>query len=131
MESIGRSGLPRWVGAVLLAGALLVANPISGRAGGAGAAQAMAAPRLIATGALPQTQIRFEPIQGANQPGGSYLARADGYSALIGSASLQIAAARVQLRYLGANPRARIGAEGRLPGLVSYFLGRDPSRWRA
>lgn len=37
----------------------------------------------------------------------------------------------VRLSYLGTDPRARLAAEGRLPGTINAFLGRDPRRWPA
>ncbi|HEX8352603.1 MAG TPA: SBBP repeat-containing protein, partial [Pyrinomonadaceae bacterium] len=37
----------------------------------------------------------------------------------------------VGMKFVGANPRAEVVGEGRLKAKVNYFLGRDPSRWRA
>ncbi len=37
----------------------------------------------------------------------------------------------VGMKFVGANPRAEIVGENRLEGRVNYFVGRDPSRWRA
>jgi hypothetical protein len=36
----------------------------------------------------------------------------------------------VQLRFVHANPHPRIVGLDRLPGVVNYFMGNDPRRWR-
>ncbi len=36
----------------------------------------------------------------------------------------------VNMRFVGANPRAEVAGEGALAGKVNYFVGRDPSKWR-
>ena len=33
------------------------------------------------------------------------------------------------MKFVGANPRARVAGEGALPGKVNYFIGNDPARW--
>jgi len=133
-------GLPRLVGAAALIRALCWGfSPGSAAVGAAGSSVEARAVPVMAARAVPgfqlQAPLSFEPILGAGRTGGSFLARASGYQALIGPTSLQIVAVigstRVRLSYLGANPGARLTAEGRLPGLVSYFRGRDPRRWQA
>ena len=37
----------------------------------------------------------------------------------------------VGMSFAGANRRADVSGEGELPGKVNYFVGRDPSKWRA
>ena len=37
----------------------------------------------------------------------------------------------VGMKFVGANTRAEVAGEGRLDGRVNYFVGRDPTRWRA
>ena len=37
----------------------------------------------------------------------------------------------VNMRFVGANPRAEVAGEGELKGKVNYFVGRDSSKWRA
>jgi hypothetical protein len=39
--------------------------------------------------------------------------------------------ASIEMDILGSNPHAQIAAESKLPGVVNYILGRDPSRWRS
>jgi hypothetical protein len=39
--------------------------------------------------------------------------------------------ATVRISLLDADPHPRLEAVGRLPGVVNYFLGNDPRRWRA
>lgn len=36
----------------------------------------------------------------------------------------------VQLRYVGANPHPRTVGVDKLPGVVNYFIGKDPRKWR-
>src|SRR5438876_309427 len=38
--------------------------------------------------------------------------------------------ATIKLAFVGSNPRARVTAQNRLPGITSYFIGRDPRSWR-
>ncbi len=37
----------------------------------------------------------------------------------------------LRMQFAGANPRAEIVGEDELKGRVNYFIGRDPSKWRA
>ncbi|HEX7316605.1 MAG TPA: SBBP repeat-containing protein [Pyrinomonadaceae bacterium] len=37
----------------------------------------------------------------------------------------------VNMRFVGANPRAEVLGEGALAGRVNYFVGRDTSKWRS
>src|SRR5207248_972062 len=36
----------------------------------------------------------------------------------------------VRMRFLGANPGPEITGSEPLPGIVNYFLGSDPAKWR-
>lgn len=40
------------------------------------------------------------------------------------------AAQALRLRFAGASPAVRLAPSGRLPGVVHYMQGNDPSRWR-
>jgi uncharacterized repeat protein (TIGR01451 family) len=39
--------------------------------------------------------------------------------------------AAVSLQFVGANPQVEVIGAGQLPGIVNYFIGADPARWRA
>jgi len=40
-------------------------------------------------------------------------------------------AAALWLKFLGANPSAQLQATDPLPGRINYYIGNDPSKWRA
>jgi hypothetical protein len=130
MKTRAMSSLARLAGAVVPAYVLLCAGLGAGSPSGARAAPAMAAPGPIGSGVQLQAPLSFEPNLGADKAGDSFLARTPGYSALIAPTSLQLPAVLgstgIRLSYLDANPRARLTPEGRLPGVVNYFLGQDP-----
>jgi len=56
---------------------------------------------------------------------GRGLTRAD---AITGTAP--ISATSVRLRYDGADPHARVSGDDQLPGVATYLVGADPSRWQ-
>ena len=136
MERVGAmtiSRITRITGVVALASTLLVAGTGAAEPSGAHAAPRSAAPAPILPGSRLREPLDFEPALGIGTTSNTFLVRASGYSALIGPASLQIMAGRTvaRLGYLGTNPGALLTAEGRLPGTVSTFRGRDPRRWQA
>ncbi|HZM26390.1 MAG TPA: hypothetical protein VFB89_03475, partial [Gemmatimonadales bacterium] len=102
------------------------------------AVPAGAAPALASWGSLP---VSFEPNRGQTHPSVDFIARSrDGVGFLAGGAlTLRLdrcARARdcrthaVRMRLAGAHPRKPEGLKP-LPGIASYFLGSDPSRWIA
>jgi len=46
------------------------------------------------------------------------------------SIPLKVTAEVLRVRLSGANGRAKIQGIGRLNGIVNYFIGRDPTKWR-
>jgi hypothetical protein len=110
--------------------ALVCGLPLIG-SGGAGFTEAQAATPLAdqLSGFPLQAPLSFEPDRDTDQAPGSFAIHTPGYRAVIGPSFLQIdtaGASSVRLSYLGANRRARITPEGRLPGVVSYFQRRAP-----
>jgi len=47
----------------------------------------------------------------------------------MGNHDLDWGADTLRMRMAGADPRAELTAEDRLPGVSNYFVGDDPSRW--
>jgi hypothetical protein len=81
--------------------------------------------------------VRFEANHGQTDSRVRYLARGPGYTLFLTDAETVLALAgpdkkrsALRMRMAGADPRAGLTAEGRLPGVSNYFLGDDPSRWR-
>ena len=81
--------------------------------------------------------LAFEPNRGQALPPVLFVSRGQGYTLSLTStgASLALrrpgAAAVLRMNVLGANPRATVSGIGELPGRSNYFVGSDPSRWRA
>ena len=112
-------------------------KPTVGRSGGAGL-------ETLAASAL-----RFEPNLGQADRRVRFVSRGDGYTLLMTRAgailklgrpaphgnslhrlsSTRAPEAAVGMRFLGANPRVRLAASGRVAGVSNYLIGRDPSRW--
>jgi len=93
-------------------------------------------PRIV--DALSKAPLAFEANRGANrgQAGRDvkFVAHGPGYGVLLAAdeAILQAGAAkpvRMKLAYGGSTPV--VEAVDQLPGRASYFLGNDPSKWRA
>jgi hypothetical protein len=66
----------------------------------------------------------------ARTPGGAVFVAPTEVGVVYGDRSKKSGIA-VRLRYLGANARPSIEGAERLAGVVNYFTGSDPSRWRA
>ncbi|HEU0040269.1 MAG TPA: SBBP repeat-containing protein, partial [Verrucomicrobiae bacterium] len=45
------------------------------------------------------------------------------------SSAASVSSCAVRMKFVGANPRARVTGEGELPGKINYFIGNDPARW--
>lgn len=90
--------------------------------------------------------LAFEPNVGQASATVRYIARGHGYNLALNptGATLTLGHPRppsgqqsavpaspstIQLTLVGGNPTSRIDAESRLPGMASYFLGRDRSAW--
>jgi uncharacterized repeat protein (TIGR01451 family) len=95
---------------------------------------------LASYGSLP---LAFEPNRGQTDDSVQFLARGPGYSlflkpdesvmkltrASVEDAPVQSVALR--LRLIGSNPKAVVAGQDELPGKANYFIGNDPSQWRA
>ena len=81
-------------------------------------------------GAAPRLPIAFERNQGQADQGIEYLARTSGYTLALSGGRAQMLARdfRVSLTFAGARASAA-EAEGKLPGVVNYLVGRDRAAW--
>ncbi len=88
---------------------------------------------LIAYGKLP---LSFEANQGQADADVKFVARGNGYSLLLSPTESVLGlrpkgrGAMVQVRLLGADPRATMTGLDELPGKANYFIGNSPGRWR-
>ena len=100
-----------------------------------------AGPRVFAAPNVParilSVPLSFEPNQGQASNQVQFLARGSGYAVFLapGEVALhledpQSAPDTVRMTLLGANLQARAAGEARQAGVVSYFIGNDPKKWR-
>ncbi|MBI4637856.1 MAG: SBBP repeat-containing protein [Candidatus Rokubacteria bacterium] len=83
--------------------------------------------------------MRFEPNEGQADPSVKFLARGRGYGLFLTRTEAVLvlrqrkasSASVVRMKLEGAGAAPEVAGEERLPGKVNYFLGNDPSRWRA
>lgn len=93
-----------------------------------------AQPLRSALGADPIStlSIAFEPNRGQAPSGIRFLARGPGYTLTLSATEATLAPVNasptVQMRYMGAELPHIVGMN-RLPGHVSYLLGRNPKNW--
>src|ERR1035438_585006 len=100
---------------------------------------------------LMSVPLSFEPNQGQTDSAVQFLSRGTGYALFLtpGKVVLNLerqqpasAAAKghapqaasvdtVRMSLIGANPQANPAGLARQPGVVSYFIGNDPKRWRS
>jgi hypothetical protein len=118
-------------------------------AGFAGAASAGAAPAQAASKAsgnlmvanYAKIPLSFEANQGQSDAQVKFLSRGDGYQLFLTPnaavfelrtpAGAKSAPAVFQMELLHANRGARISGIDQLPGVVNYFIGNDPKKWRS
>jgi uncharacterized protein (TIGR03437 family) len=77
---------------------------------------------------LSKTPLRFE-----SDDHGGFLARDRGYRLVLNQSGLDLnwGAGVLRMCFTNANPRAAARGIGALPSYTNYFVGRDPTRWRA
>lgn len=82
--------------------------------------------------------LSFELNQGQAAPEIKALSRGKGYGLLLtGDEVVLVAGGQnsdqsvLRFRMMGANAAAAVSGLDRLPGTVSYFVGRDPNKWRS
>src|SRR5205823_2246366 len=89
-----------------------------------------------AYGRLP---LSFEANEGQTDARVKFLSRGNGYTLMLTAnesiLSLKKRApekdrAVLRMKLAGANPAARVAAEGELSGKSNYFIGGDPEKWR-
>jgi len=146
--------IPHVAACALLGVGLLGSLPLPAHAATPESAHGPKAGRQIhlarAYAALP---LRFEVNSGQTDPRVRFLARGAGYTLFLTPAEATLAlaapfptrvpasagsttpttraqAAVLRLRLDGANPRARVAGQDRLPGVSNYLSGRDPRRWQ-
>jgi hypothetical protein len=92
---------------------------------------ALPASAAAAPVALPLT---FEPNLGQAAAGVLFIGRTAAATVLVAGTELRLAAPgadHVRLRWVGANPEPAAEPLNLQPARVNYFLGNDPTRWRA
>jgi hypothetical protein len=79
-----------------------------------------------------QLPLSFIPNQGQVDERVGYYVQSGGQSLWFTADGMAMALPETTLRleFLGANPSARLEGGDKLPGIVNYFIGNDPSRWR-
>ena len=116
-----------------------------------GAQPGLTEPRIVANyGKLP---LRFEANQGQVDGQVEFLSRGRGYTLFLTGTEAVLAlnqpqrtqrtrresfmpssapsAVQLRLRLFGANPQPEVRGQEELPGKANYFIGSDPSQWRA
>jgi uncharacterized protein (TIGR03437 family) len=98
-------------------------------------------PRVFAAQS-PQTKVltaplSFEPNQGQASSSVQFLSRGAGYALFLapGEVALNLERAKsapdtVRMTLIGANLKASAAGEALQTGVVSYFIGNDPKKWR-
>ena len=91
----------------------------------------------MAPGQLP---LQFEVNEGQADAAAEFLAHGPGYTLFLGAeeAVLALSApqpgrprAALRLQFVGATAEPKVEGVNQLPGVVNYYLGRDPSQWHA
>lgn len=85
-----------------------------------------------------QLPLSFEPNLGQADPTAGFVARGAGFQLRLSPTEAALAVARpagdgrapLRLRLEGADPKASLTGEQRLPGKVNHLVGNDPTRWR-
>ncbi len=80
---------------------------------------------------------RFEANRGQTDPAVKFLARGRGYTIFLTEDEAVVTLRRgtadpavVRMHLVGARPAPRVTGLAKLPGIVNYFVGADPARWR-
>ncbi len=86
--------------------------------------------------------LSFEPNQGQVDTTVQFLSRGSGYALFLTPGEVVLNLERqqpasaasvdtVRMSLIGANPQANAAGLGRQAGVVSYFIGNDPKKWRS
>jgi hypothetical protein len=96
-----------------------------------------------AASAFARLPLRFEANRGQADARVRFLARGLGYGLFLTPSEAVLVLRRaarkasgdrgsvIRVKLVGANPDPSVEGVGELPGRSSYFIGRDPARWRA
>jgi len=100
-----------------------------------GGPRVFAAPNLQSK--LLTVPLSFEPNQGQASSKVQFLSRGAGYALFLGPGEVALNLERpksapetVRMTLMGANLKASAAGEARQTGVVSYFIGNDPKKWR-
>ncbi len=113
---------------------------VAARAGTAAIHQPDAATRSRAIDAYGRSPLRFEANHGQADAPVKFILRNSGYTLFLsaGEASINLRAtksakqpATIRMKFVDANPGARIFGMEKMAGASNYFIGADPRRWRA
>jgi hypothetical protein len=123
----------RWAFVSLALGAGACVLSMGAHLSGTGPAEARA---RTAWGNLP---LSFEPNRGQTHPDVDFLSRGNGYALFLTSTEAVLvlrapgpreAGTVVRMQVVGARPGAKATGAQELPGRTSYFVGKDPGKWR-
>lgn len=126
---------------------------IPGLCSGAGDSAGLGPGSQHATARYNQIPLSFEPNQGQTDPSVQFVSRGRGYSLFLAPGEAYLNLERqpaapdadpsidktsgagpvdtLTLRLLGANSKATAAGFDRQSGVVNYFVGNDPNRWRS
>src|SRR5579863_5586486 len=88
------------------------------------------------TDAFGKLPLSFEPNRGQAAPQVEYLANGPGFKLFLTATQAVLCRnsephTPLRMKLVGANRHAHVDPSDRLPGTSNYFLGDDPSKWRA
>ena len=95
---------------------------------------AVGLPLAAASNTYGKLPLSFEPNQGQTDARVEFLARASGYTLFVTAEEAVFAGCDgsvERMKLLGANPKPRLDPLDKQPGISNYFIGNDPSKWRA
>ena len=100
------------------------------------------------TASFEEAPLSFEENQGQSNPGVKFLSHGNGYSLYLTDSAAVLVLAKhenhskipgrnsvtgdvIRMELSGARPDLRVSSADELPGKANYFIGNDPSKWRA
>jgi uncharacterized repeat protein (TIGR01451 family) len=124
-----------WLGITGLIGvviSLTAPPPAAGESRPTVTAGAVSAPSLV------DLPLQFEANRGQADPRVLFLGRGQGYTVFLTAGEAVIALTRrgggdtraVRMRLVGAAAEAKVRGDAEMRGMVNYFRGKDPARWR-
>lgn len=95
-------------------------------------------PTISGETAVGQLPLQFVANEGQTDPSVRFMAHGPGYNLFLTLREALLALsspgrrqppAVLRLQFVGASDETSVAGQGRLPGVVNYYLGREPSRW--